>query len=75
MKNTLKVKNLHRTGKAVVNSTYGDVNLEVYKQKGGKIYKVKVDGFCKGISRRTPFECWKWLSVYLSIPLSTTELK
>ena len=63
------VKNLQRAGKVSYNSRYGLLDLEVYKQKGGTIYLVKIDGVCKGINRTAAEDCWLWIAEYLGVPL------
>jgi len=74
MKNVLKVKNLQRAGKVTVDTTYGDIEIEVYKQKGGSIFYVKIDGVDKGINRAFAEDCWKWCAEYLGLTLDS-EIK
>lgn len=66
-KQVLKIKNINRVGKVTFESKYGEVLLEVYKQKGGQLYRVKVDGICKGINRVEASQCWGWLGEYFGI--------
>lgn len=73
MTNTIKVKNLQRAGKTVYNSKYGEMVLEVYKQKGGSIFYVKIDGVDKGVHRVYAENAWDWISEYLGVPVEQED--
>ena len=61
------VKNLQRASKVSYNSRYGVLELEVYKQRGGSIFYVKIDGVDKGVNRVYASDAWKWISEYIGV--------
>lgn len=65
----LILKNIHRGGKAVVKSTYGDVNVQVKKSPGCEGYAIFVEDSNKGVSRMDAEAAWNWVISYFGITL------
>lgn len=65
MQNIIYVKNIHKAGKAVFESKFGAVDLEVRLIKGSKIYEIFVERKSKHVTRVDPESSWNWIGEYL----------
>ena len=73
--NIIYVKNIHKAGKTVLNSKFGDLALEVKLVKGSKIYEIYIDHKPKAVTRCSPQDAWEWLSEYLGAVIHETPKK
>lgn len=65
MQNIIYVKSIHKAGKIVFNSCFGEVDLEVRLIKGSKVYEIFVEGKSKHVTRTDPESAWEWIGEYL----------